>query len=300
MDVVARECDFVTGRSEAERRRRRLLGAHRVRGVPGHAGRGRSTAGAPDAGRAPGRRRRRRQGRPPAGRAPARGRRRRRRHRREPGGDRPAARRRTRRWTSSTAPRSSSPPTSTSTRPAPSAARSTPEVVATAASRRSSAARRTTSSPRTTAAARWPTCSSTAGSSTAPDYLVNAGGVIQVADELAWLRLRAGAGAGRADLRHHRRGAARWPTASTCRRRWPPTGSPSAHRPGRRRCGARGCPAGVESPAERRRRRRSVRCCTIGRGMDQRVAGTRAHKVPLRYERAHRSRGRFAPPRADV
>ena len=37
----------------------------------------------------------------------------------------------------------------------------------------------------------------------APDYVVNSGGVIQVADELRRVQLRAGPGQGRADLRHH-------------------------------------------------------------------------------------------------
>ena len=49
-----------------------------------------------------------------------------------------------------------------------------------AAARRSSAARRTTSSP----SRRWPTSCWPAGITYAPDYLVNSGGVIQVADEL--------------------------------------------------------------------------------------------------------------------
>ena len=45
MDVVARGTRFATGRSPDARRRRRLVGAHRVRRVPGHAGRRRAPVG---------------------------------------------------------------------------------------------------------------------------------------------------------------------------------------------------------------------------------------------------------------
>ena len=45
----ARETRFATGRSAAERRRRRLVGPHRVRRVPGHAGRRRAPLGHADA-----------------------------------------------------------------------------------------------------------------------------------------------------------------------------------------------------------------------------------------------------------
>ena len=61
----------------------------------------------------------------------------------------------------------------------------------------------------------------------APDYCVNAGGVIQVADELRGLLVRAGQGQGRRDLRHHARGCSRPPPTRASRPRWPPTGSPS-------------------------------------------------------------------------
>ena len=49
MDVVAEECDYVTGRSVGLRRRRRLQRAHRVRRVPGDARRRPRTAGTPTA-----------------------------------------------------------------------------------------------------------------------------------------------------------------------------------------------------------------------------------------------------------
>ena len=46
MDVVARECRWTTGRSPEQRRRRRLLRAHRLRRLPGHARLAPSTCGA--------------------------------------------------------------------------------------------------------------------------------------------------------------------------------------------------------------------------------------------------------------
>ena len=49
MDVVAEECDHVTGRSVGERRRRRLQRAHGVRRVPGDARRRSAPAGTPTA-----------------------------------------------------------------------------------------------------------------------------------------------------------------------------------------------------------------------------------------------------------
>ena len=45
MDVVARECDYVTGRTRRPRRRRRLVRADGVRRLPRHAGRGRGRLG---------------------------------------------------------------------------------------------------------------------------------------------------------------------------------------------------------------------------------------------------------------
>ena len=74
MDMVARECRHVTGRTVAERRRGRLLGADRVRRLPGHARGRRARLGHQQPGRPPGRRRRRRQGRAPPRRPPHRGR----------------------------------------------------------------------------------------------------------------------------------------------------------------------------------------------------------------------------------
>ena len=47
MDVIARECDYVTGRTRRARRRRRLLDPDRVRRVPGHARRRRARVGRP-------------------------------------------------------------------------------------------------------------------------------------------------------------------------------------------------------------------------------------------------------------
>ena len=83
MDVVARESQYVTGRTRGGRRRRRLLGAHRARRLPGHARRRRAPVGRTHPhGRTRGHRRRR-QGRSPPRRAPARGRRVGGRHRRQ-------------------------------------------------------------------------------------------------------------------------------------------------------------------------------------------------------------------------
>ena len=70
--------------------------------------------------------------------------------------------------------------------------------------------------------------------------LVNAGGLIQVADELEGFSLRARQAARREDLRHHRAGVRRWPTPTASRRRWPPTGSPSAGCPRSAGCAASG------------------------------------------------------------
>ena len=161
------------------RRRRRLLDPDRLGRLPGHAGRGRAHLGQPDAGRPPGRHRRSGQGRQVPGRSPDRGRRLGGRHRRQRGragvgphhvpADRSGRRH----------PGADHRPTSTCTRRAPSAARST-------------------TTP-------WPPCaprSSTGGANNqlahpgieklleergilyTPDYVVNAGGVIQVADEI--------------------------------------------------------------------------------------------------------------------
>ncbi len=85
MDVVAREMPLGHRPLPRERRRRRLLRPHRLRRLPGHAGLRPAPVGRPDAARPQGRHRGRRQGRPPPGRAPAGGRRRGRDHRRARG-----------------------------------------------------------------------------------------------------------------------------------------------------------------------------------------------------------------------
>ena len=92
MDDIARECDFVTGRTVAHGGAgdSSVLTAYGV--FQGMRAAAEVVWGAPTAGRPDRRRRRRRQGRPPPGAAPGRGRRDRRRHRRPPAVDRPGAR----------------------------------------------------------------------------------------------------------------------------------------------------------------------------------------------------------------
>ena len=60
----------------------------------------------------------------------------------------------------------------------------------------------------------------------APDYVVNAGGVIQVADEIEGFELRAGQ-AGRPGSSTPPGRSCGWPTRRASRRRWRPTGWPS-------------------------------------------------------------------------
>ena len=60
----------------------------------------------------------------------------------------------------------------------------------------------------------------------APDYVVNGGGLIQVADEIEGF-FRAREAARGADLRHHP-GSSSSPTPTACRRPSPPTGWPNA------------------------------------------------------------------------
>ena len=62
----------------------------------------------------------------------------------------------------------------------------------------------------------------------APDYVVNAGGVIQVADEIEGFNFERAKLRADQDLRHHPADPASSPTPRACRRRWPPTGWPSA------------------------------------------------------------------------
>ena len=67
MDVVARECSLRHRTDGAQRRGRRLLGADRLRRIPGDAGGRRACLGQHQPGRQDSGRRGRRQGRPPAG-----------------------------------------------------------------------------------------------------------------------------------------------------------------------------------------------------------------------------------------
>ena len=74
----------------------------------------------------------------------------------------------------------------------------------------------------------------------APDYVVNAGGVIQVADELDGFNFeRAQARAAR-DLRHHPADLRARRRPRGYRPRWPPTGWPSGGCPTSAGCGASG------------------------------------------------------------
>ncbi len=62
----------------------------------------------------------------------------------------------------------------------------------------------------------------------APDYVVNSGGVIQVADEIEGFNFDRAKGRADKDLRHHAADPASWPTPRASRRPSPPTGWPSA------------------------------------------------------------------------
>ena len=62
----------------------------------------------------------------------------------------------------------------------------------------------------------------------APDYVVNAGGVIQVADEIEGFDFDRAKQRADEDLRHHRAASSRSPPTRACPRPSPPTGSPSA------------------------------------------------------------------------
>ena len=88
MDVVARECSVRHRPDRRPRWRRRLVGAHGVRRLPGHARQRGGALGRADAVRPHRRHRRGRQGRPPPGQAPRRGRRAGRGDRRPPAGGR--------------------------------------------------------------------------------------------------------------------------------------------------------------------------------------------------------------------
>ena len=123
---------------------------------------------------------------------------------------------------------------STSTRRAPSAARWTTRRSPRCA-RRSSAAAPTTSSAHPGVEK----LLGTRGILYAPDYLVNSGGVIQVADEIARLQHRAGPGKAPAGIFDTTLGSSPWRPRRASRPRWRPTGSPSARMAGGR-AGLRG------------------------------------------------------------
>jgi valine dehydrogenase (NAD+) len=88
-----------------------------------------------------------------------------------------------------------------------------------------------------------------------PDYVANAGGLVQVADEAQHLTSAASASTGprprprRSSTR--RCASSSWPTARACRRRWPPTGWPSGGWPKSAACAASSCPVAPE-PSGRR------------------------------------------------
>ena len=190
MDVVARESRFVTGRSLAARRRRRLLDPHRLRRLPGHARRGGARLGLADPARPHG----------SASRASARSATTWSEHLLEDGADvvvtdvrtqavervRGATRRSTWRRT----PRRSSRADLDVYAPcALGGALDDDDVV-----ERCSAPDRLRrgQQPARPPGRREAAPATSAGILYAPDYVVNSGGVIQVADELQRLRLRAG------------------------------------------------------------------------------------------------------------
>ena len=183
------------------RRRRRLQRAHRVRRLPGHARSGGEGLGRPDPARAPGGRRGRGQGRPPPRPPPRRGRRHRGRQRRQ----RPPP------WSGCSPRTPASPPPPPTRCPrldldvyAPCALGGSldddsrrrpcrPQIVCGAANNQ-------------LAHAGVEKLVADRGILYAPDYLVNAGGLIQVADEIDGLSRAAGPGPGHPDLRHRARG----------------------------------------------------------------------------------------------
>ena len=88
----------------------------------------------------------------------------------------------------------------------------------------------------------------------APDYLVNAGGVIQVADERP-ASTSSGPAYGPGRSTRQPRGSSRWRTRRACRPPWPPTGWPSGGWPRLAGSGASGClaePGGQRPWAGRR------------------------------------------------
>ena len=166
---------------------------------------------------------------------------------------------------------------STSSRRARSAACSTTRRVDAAAARRSSPARRTTSSPTTTS----PTLLAARGVLWAPDFVVNAGGIINISVELepgGYDPRRAA----RARARHRRHAAAdlRRRRRDAASRRWPPRWRSRASGSPRRR------------PPAARRRSRAAR----GRLADD-VPDHRAQPAGRRPRRALDAAGQRGPPR---
>ena len=266
MDVIARGVPL---RDRAHGRAgwgRRLLGAHGVRRVPGHACRRRGDLGHSHPARPHGRRRRRRQGRPPPRRAPARGRRRGRRHRR------------------------------LRSRPSTRSLDAHPEVRTVADTDDAGRVSRSTSTPparsATPSPTRWSRCSAARvvcgaannqlahpgvekqladrGILYAPDYVVNAGGLIQVADELHGFDFERARAAGQPRSSTPPARCSRWPRPTASRLRSPPTASPSSGWPDDRAASAgSGCPdaerALTRAPS---RVRQSARCAGQSREVE--------------------------------
>ena len=208
MDVVGEATRWATGRSPERGGAGRLLGAHGLRRLPGHA-RGRpARVGRADPGRPPGRR------------SPA--------SARWAAGSPSTSSRTAPRWSSPTSTRmpcarSCAPhprvarrrrrrrpgarPSSTCSAPTPSAAPSTTQTVEALRARVvcGGANNQLVSEGEGGTADRL----RERGITYAPDFLVNAGGVIQVSDELHGFDMRPGPRAHRDDLRAHPRGAAR-------------------------------------------------------------------------------------------
>ena len=246
MDVVARETRFVTGRSRSRRRRRRLVGAHRLGRLPGHAGVPPSGSGAPPslAGRRVGIAGRR-QGRPAPGRPPGRRRRRGR-------GDRRLRRRGRRGDRGST--RRSAPVADAD------ALVRTPTRRLRAVRARRGAVRR----PSSTCCSAQVVCGAAnnqlahpgvekmladRGVLYAPDYVVNSGGVIQVADEYRGYVAGAGPDQGDGDLRHHPAASSPWPPRRASHLRSRPIGWPSGGWPRSAGCAGSWSRAGTVDPA---------------------------------------------------
>ena len=258
MDVIAKETRFVDRPLARAGRRRRQRGADRVRRLPGACAPPRSTPGA---------RRRSRAG-ASASRASARS---------------------ARTWSSTcspTAPRWSRPTsarprssasaplgpvettdvddaadaTSTCTRPARSAASITDEMVpALRAAVVCGAANNQLAHPGLEKAL------ADRGVLFTPDYVANAGGVVQVADEAQHPAASASTGRRRGPPGSStpRCGSSSSPTARACRRRSPPTGSPSAAWPRSAACAASWCPAGADRSG-RPARGPARSTCTVG------------------------------------